>query len=200
LNILRLLEIDQRARYVQAQRRNESASIQSLSPTTSSSFDQLGPSAIIEQIIHDWFELVHSVCPILHRASFLKRLTDGDVARDSGFSALVTSVCAAAIGSLKRKSATYYGIITVQRCLRIIEQIGFGRVNQKFSLEWCQTKYNLAVAISSEVGMDDADSFRFMGEAVTGVKYLVYYELENMTFLSQQLLKRLYWLLFAAQW
>jgi hypothetical protein len=48
--------------------------------------------------------------------------------------------------------------------------------------------------------MDDATSFAFMAEAVAGVKYLVYYELENMSFLSQQLLMRLYWLLFAAQW
>ena len=197
--MLGLLEIDQGARFVQAQRRNESAPIESLSPP-SSSIDQLGPSTIIAQIVHDWFELVHSVCPILHRASFLKRLTDGDVAHDSGFSALVTSVCAAAIASLRRKSATYYGIITVKRCLRVIEQIGLSKANRKFSLEWCQTKYNLAIALSSEAGMDDADSFRFMAEAVAGVKYLVYYELENMTFLSQQLLKRLYWLLFAAQW
>jgi hypothetical protein len=194
-----MLEIDEPARFVQAQRRSGSASIESISPIPSS-LGHLGPSAIIEQIVHDWFELIHSVCPILHRASFLKRLTDGDAAYDPGFSALVASVCAAAIASLKRKSSTYYGIITVQRCLGVIEQIERDRPKQKFSLEWCQTKYNLAVALSSEAGMDSADSFGFMAEAVAGVKYLVYYELENMTFLSQQLLKRLYWLLFAAQW
>jgi hypothetical protein len=175
-----------------------------LSPLANASnpspFEQLGPLAIIQQIAHDWFELVHSVCPILHRASFLNRLTASDAARDPAFSALVVSLCAAAIASLKRKSSTYYGIITVQRCLRVVEEIGLGRPNQKFSLEWCQTKYNLAVALSSEAGMDDATSFAFMAEAVAGVKYLVYYELENMSFLSQQLLMRLYWLLFAAQW
>lgn len=179
-----------------AQRRNESASIESPS-APSTFFDQLGPVTVIEQIVHDWFELVHSVCPILHRTSFMKRLTNGEVAHEPGFLALVASLCAATIASLRRKSSTYYGIITVQRCLQVVEQVGIGR---KFSLEWCQTKYNLAVALSSEAGMDDANSFGFMAEAIAGVKYLVYYELENMTFLSQQLLKRLYWLIFAAQW
>src|SRR5450432_1192273 len=116
-----MLEIDEPARFVQAQRRSDSASIESLSPI-SSSLGHLGPSAMIEQIVHDWFELIHSVCPILHRASFLKRLTDGDAAHDPGFSALLASVCAAAIASLKRKSSTYYGIITVQRCFGVIDQ------------------------------------------------------------------------------
>jgi hypothetical protein len=194
--------IDTAVRYVRLQRQTEPASLVSPSASASnpSPVEQLGPFAIVEQIVHDWFELVHSVCPILHRASFLQRLTDIDAAHDPAFSALVVSVCAAAIASLKRKSSTYYGIITVQRCLRVVEEIGLSRPDPKFNLEWCQTKYNLAVALSAEAGMDNANSFAFMAEAVAGVKYLVYYELENMTFLSQQLLKRLYWLLFAAQW
>ena len=93
-----------------------------------------------------------------------------------------------------------YGSVTTERCIAIIKRNGLLEKNQKFTLEWCQAKYNLATTILAERGMDNADGFRSMSDAVMGVKYLIYYELPGLPFVSQQLLKRLYWLIFAALW
>jgi hypothetical protein len=48
--------------------------------------------------------------------------------------------------------------------------------------------------------MDSPESFHLMFEAVAGVRYLIYYGRPQLPFPTQQLLKRLYWLLFAGQW
>jgi hypothetical protein len=140
------------------------------------------------------------VAPILHRASFLKRLANGDATQDYEFLDLVASICAATIASLRRKSSTYYDIVTVERCVEVIEQNREYQPNKAFTLEWCQTKYNMASALFSERGMDNPSSFLLLSEATAGVKFLLYHQLEHMTFMSQQLLKRLYWLIFAGQW
>ena len=170
------------------------------SELTSEVLAQLGPSSLVRQIIDDWFEFIHSVAPILHRGQFLSRLEADDALRDSEFCALVISVCAATVVSLKRRSCAQYGSVTLERCLKLVQENRLLEGKDNFSLEWCQAKYNFGSATMAESRFDDASSFRFMGEAVIGVKYLIFYELSKMPLVSQQLLKRLYWMLFAAVW
>lgn len=172
------------------------------SPTASKPdfLSHLGQPVVIQKIINDWFELIHSVAPLLCRAKFLKRLEAGDALVDREFCGLVISICAATVASLRRKSSTNYENVTVERCLEIIKENGLLEGERNFSLEWCQAKYNLASSLSAELGMDDLDGFRFMSEAVMGVKYLIYYKLPTADFCYQQLLKRLYWLIFAGLW
>jgi hypothetical protein len=69
-----------------------------------------------------------------------------------------------------------------------------------FTLDWCLAKYNLGATASSERGLENTASFRYLGEATMGVKYLIYHALPNMDFVSQQQLKRLYWLIFVGLW
>ena len=189
-------------RYVEAQRQTEpeARTTTSFASVSFHGLEHLGPPHIIEQIVQDWFELVHSVAPILHRAHFLKRLADGDAQRDYEFLDLVISICAATIACLRRKSSAYDGVITVESCYDAVEQNRVYRPKKVTTLEWCQTKYNLGVALASQNGIDDSIAFLLISEATAGVKYLVYHKLERMNFMSQQLLKRLYWLVFAAQW
>lgn len=162
--------------------------------------EELGPLPIITHLVDDWFEVIHSVAPILHRRRFLQRLSSGDAESDAGFCGLVISLCAATIASLKRKCSASYGTITVEKCVDVIERHNLLGANRGFTLEWCQSKYNLGVAVGSERGLDDAEGFRYLGEATMGVRYLVCQALQSMDFVEQQLLKRLYWLLFAGLW
>lgn len=191
---------DDTQRYVQAQRSESLASSPSASPVFGSvnGLDQLAPFSVIEEIIRDWFELIHSVCPIFHHATFIERLNHGDLASDSLFSSVVVSVCAATIASLRRKRS--YGSVTVERCLEAFGHIEARAGKRSFTLEWCQTRYNLSVAVGTVRGFDDEASFHFISEAVIGLKYLLYYKLSAMPYISQQLLKRLYWLVFAGLW
>ncbi|KAJ9636857.1 hypothetical protein H2199_007851 [Coniosporium tulheliwenetii] len=188
-----------RSRYVEAERQAEMASLapSPASPSTCG-LDQLGP-AEVSLLINDWFERIHSVAPILHRASFLRRLAAGDATRDREFCNLVVSICAATVASLKRKSSTYCGTVTVERCLELAERNDTSRPKNGLTLEFCQTKYNFSIALGSERGLDDPNSSLLMAEALAGVKYLIYHQLDQMDFVKQQLLKRLYWLIFAAE-
>jgi hypothetical protein len=155
---------------------------------------------VIKRIIEDWFEFTHSVAPTFHYASFMRRLADEEARTDPEFGTLVISVCAATVACLKRKCSVNYEKITVERCVQEVKQNRLLEDPQAFTLEWCQANYHLGTALSAGRGMDDIDSFRYFYQAVYGVRYLVHYQMPNMTFMSQQLLKRLYWLLFAGNW
>jgi hypothetical protein len=48
----------------------------------SSVLDEIAPTTVIRHIIDDWFDVIHSVCPIYHHANFLRRLENGDTTRD----------------------------------------------------------------------------------------------------------------------
>lgn len=172
----------------------------SLSPISkpAAGLNRLAHPTIIEHIINDWFLLIYSVCPIFHHASFMERLRLGDAAIDCEFAAVVASICAATIASLR--SNRFYGDVTVDRCLQLVDQIDSALGQRSLTLEWCQVKYNLYVAIGTERGIDDELGYRFISEAVMGIKYLIFYQLPAMSFTSQQLLKRLYWLVFAGLW
>ncbi|KAJ4373199.1 hypothetical protein N0V83_003492 [Neocucurbitaria cava] len=69
----------------------------------------------------------------------------------------------------------------------------------KITLERTLTLYNLSSAVHHEYGIDSSLTHRFSGEASVGVKYLLHQELDEMPFVDQQILKRLYWLVFAGQ-
>lgn len=167
-------------------------------PATGFTLNRLGPFSLIEHIINDWFELIHPVAPILHRASFLKRLLAGDADRNAEFNDLVLSTCLATIVSLRRKSSINYGTVTAEQCLSLIRP--HPPTSTALTLEWCQTKYNVAVYLGTEEGLDSLKYCLAMSEAVAGIRYMVYYQMETLPFVSQQLLKRLYWLVFAGQW
>ena len=159
--------------------------------------ERLAPLHVVEQIVHSWFELIHSVAPIFHRRSFLTRLRSGEAEHDGIFTALVVSVCAATIASLRRKSSQEFGFLSPERCWDVIEEINSQGAREMFTLEWCQMKYNLG---SSQYMIDDVQQFKNISEAVIGIKYLMHYEMSSMDSLSRELLKRLYWLVFAAGW
>jgi hypothetical protein len=160
---------------------------------------RLAPLHVIEQIVHSWFEQIHSVAPFLHRRAFLTRLRSTEATQDGTFAALVVSLCAATIASLRRKSSQDYGtLVNPERCWEVIDEMNMHQMPRRhFTLEWCQMKYNLSV---SNHLINDAQCFTSMSEAVIGIKYLIHYEMPNMTSASQELLKRLYWLVFAAGW
>jgi len=172
---------------------------------TSSVEQTVAPFEIIEALVHEWFELFYSVCPMLHRATFLKRLTPSELENDRGYSALVTAICAATLANLRQRGRTVndqntFGGLTVESCLSFIEGLGFFNSRQATTLERCQTLYNVAIATQSVQGMDAEEPFQFFGATVIGLKWLIYYKLPTMPMMSQQLLKRLFWLMFAGQW
>ncbi|RTE72589.1 hypothetical protein BHE90_012997 [Fusarium euwallaceae] len=198
-------------RYVTAQRQHEACSDTSpplISHTPGSThssaatdahcgLNQLGPPHIIAETIEDWFELVHCVSPVLHRASFLRRLANGDASRDPEFCNLVVSVCAATISVLKR--SRHRGVVTLSKCMKIIRNNDPGAPRMEFTLEWCQTKYNLAVAYLTKYGTDSPTVIHLLSEAAAGVRYLLFSTPDQLSFISRELLKRLLYLIFAGQ-
>ncbi|CAI6022408.1 unnamed protein product [Clonostachys chloroleuca] len=60
--------------------------------------------------------------------------------------------------------------------------------------------YNIGVAISatSSQGLSDVHGFHAVSQSSAATTYLLYYSLRSLSHIDQQLLKRLFWLLFAA--
>ncbi|KAK1967314.1 glycoside hydrolase [Colletotrichum sublineola] len=151
-------------------------------------------------MLHDWFEKVHALAPVLHRRRFMHRLRAGEANTDRTFCALVVTVCAATAATLRRAD---YGHVTVEWCLDFIEGhhlLEHGIRKPSYSLDWCIAMYNIGTSASSmnEEGLGDMGSFHGMSEAGAGVRYLVYYRMADLDMSEQQLLKRLFWLIFAA--
>ncbi|MAD81391.1 MAG: hypothetical protein CL912_00375 [Deltaproteobacteria bacterium] len=159
--------------------------------------DQIAPFETIRRIIDDWFSLIHSVCPIHHRANFLKRLGNGNLDHDPEFLAVVISLCCATVSSLPRKAAIDYPDVTVKRCFEIIQYHRLLDNYRSMSLQWCQAKYHLSTSFMTE---ESIISFRLLGEVTTGIKYLVNYELPNMSRLEAELAKRLHCLILCGLW
>ncbi|KAH8649242.1 hypothetical protein BX600DRAFT_419407 [Xylariales sp. PMI_506] len=156
----------------------------------------LGSAELIDRVLNDWFEFVHPLAPILHRRRFLQRLHRGDADVDRQFCALVISVCAATVGTLWRKSLNEYSFITTERCFHVIESQQLLPTDGDYTLDWCITKYNLAMAKVASVNKseDMLWGFRTIIQAEAGIKYLVATRLDTMSPVDQELLKRLYWL------
>lgn len=92
--------------------------------------------------------------------------------------------------------------MSVDRCVEFIEEnrlLPCGIARPNYSLDWCIAMYNMGVSISAlaEAGVGDVRAFHAMSEAAAGVRYLAYYQVSELDFVDQQLLKRLFWLLFA---
>lgn len=189
-------------RYVEAQRRVQRRSFStSLTPTFEESGHgvlRLAPVEVVEQILNRWFDLIHALAPIFHRGVFMTRFHSREAVQDGLFAALVVSVCAATVSSLRRKSHKDYGSLTPERCWEVAQELSSQHLPVIYSLDWCQMKYNLASSHSSTT--DTTQHFRYISEAAAGVKYLIHYQMSDMPTLEQQLLKRLYWLIFAAGW
>ncbi|KXH35228.1 hypothetical protein CSIM01_11182 [Colletotrichum simmondsii] len=158
------------------------------------------PEDLVQRMLHDWFEKVHALAPVLHRRRFLHRLKAGEANTDRTFCALVVSVCAATVATLRRAD---YSPVTVERCLDFIEEqhlLDHGLRKPVYSLDWCVAMYNIGTSASSmnEDGLGDMGSFHGMSEAAAGARFLAYYRMADLDMSEQQLLKRLFWLIFAA--
>lgn len=160
---------------------------------------QLAPIFLIRQVIDDWFELVHPVAPILHRRTFLEQLED-TLRHDDEFVCLVVSVCAATVTTLRRKTLEYASTITVEKCYEMTRKIDRKLESPTINITRCQIKYNLAVAVGSENGMDNLDSQMLLIEATAMIGRIIHYEMQALSLRDKELAKRLYWLCFAAQW
>lgn len=159
----------------------------------------LAPIFLVRQVVDDWFELVHPVAPVLHRETFLRQLED--ISRhDNEFVCLVVSVCAATVTTLRRRTLEYAATITVEKCHSMIRDLEQTHGTLRITLMRCQTKYNMAVALGSENGMDNLDSQLLLAEATAMVGRVIHYEMQGLHLHDRELIKRLYWLCFAAQW
>ncbi|OLN87894.1 hypothetical protein CCHL11_00160 [Colletotrichum chlorophyti] len=160
------------------------------------------PDGLVRRMLDDWFEKVHALAPVLHRRRFMHRLKAGEANTDRTFCALVISVCAATVATLRRAD---YSPVTVETCLDFIEEqhlLDHGLRKPSYSLDWCIAMYNIGTSASSmnEDGLGDMGSFHGMSEAAAGARFLAYYRMADLDMSEQQLLKRLFWLIFAAYW
>lgn len=162
--------------------------------------DLVAPRPVLDHMIRDWFDWIHPLAPLLHPDQFRARIAQQYAGQPSepSFVILVSSVCAATVASLRRRRDLYGGV-TVEGCLALAENLGLWSRAGTITLEWTTAMYNFSSAQYMEHGIDSALSFRLAAEAVIGLRYQLYYELPRMPFLDQQLLKRLYWLVFAGQ-
>ncbi|KAH4801863.1 hypothetical protein HBH61_188260 [Parastagonospora nodorum] len=165
------------------------------------SLDLIAPSEILDLILDDWFNCFHPIAPVLHRNSFMARIRsvhDGDVHESRSFLVLVASVCAATCASLRRRRH-HYSTVTVDSCLALAERFGLWAAPESITLEKALAFYNFSSAVHLEHGIDSAIAFRLIGDSTVCIKYLMQQKLDDMSFMDQQIVKRLYWMNFAWQ-
>lgn len=161
----------------------------------------IAPPKVLEQIIDDWFTFIHPLAPVFLRAQINEKIQasfrDMQGAPDS-FLILVASICAATCASLPRRRHNH-GAVTVESCLELTDRFNFWGTARSITLERALTVYNFTCALNGMHGLDAASAYRLTGESSVCVKYLIQHELHRMSFDDQQVLKRLYWLVFVAQ-
>lgn len=160
---------------------------------------RFAPTEVIERMTADWFDRSHAIAPILFRRRYLHRLRNGVADVDPTFCGLVISVCAATFSTLPRED---YAPVTLSRCISFIDDyrlLPCGIARPNYSVEWCAAMYNMGVAIAalSPIGAVELRSFHALSESTAAVRYLSYYRMAELDFVDQQLVKRLFWLLFA---
>lgn len=160
---------------------------------------RFAPAEVIERMTADWFERSHAIAPILFRRRYLRRLRNGDADVDPTFCGLVISVCAATFSTLPRED---YAPVTLSRCISFIDDyrlLPCGIARPNYSVEWCVAMYNMGVAVAalSPIGAVELRSFHALSESTAAVRYLTYYRMAELDIVDQQLVKRLFWLLFA---
>lgn len=175
------------------------SSIQRVSPRSLNSIvSSLGSLELVYLLLDDWFRYVHPLCPVLHRQQLLQRLQDHGTEDDPVFGALIVSVCAVTLSTLRRKTFENYPTVSVDKCLRIIED-GKLLQSQPLTIDWCIAWYNIASAIIVDAGQGNYRSYRAIREAMMGVDWLLGHRGEEQSFQNRELLKRLYWLLYMWQ-
>lgn len=112
------------------------------------------------------------------------------------FILLVSSICAATIASLRRRRSLYQNL-TVESCLAFAERLGVWSPGATITVERSIAVYNFGSALHHEHGIDSPISHRLMTEAAMSVKFLIHQSIDAMSFMDAQLLKRLYWLIYA---
>lgn len=179
-----------------------SPSISAASPSTKKGdLERIAPLRILQQLIEDWFGWIHPVAPIFHQAQLLDRIKQAQTPEDdptSTFLILVASLCAAVVASLRRRR-DLYGTVTVDGCFDQAEGLGLWDRHRKISLDWVLAMYNFSCASQHEYGVGSPLAYRLGAEAAMGIRYLLCHDFDQMTFLDQQILKRLYWLFYAGQ-
>ncbi|CAN9204202.1 unnamed protein product [Alternaria alternata] len=156
----------------------------------------IAPPAIIHQITTDWFDWIHPVAPLFHRTLFMQRISEDH--GSTAFFLLVVSVCAATVASLRRRRHLY-GELSVEACLDLAERFRMWSVSSEITLERTLALYNFSSAVNHEHGLGSPLTYRLFAGSSVGIKYLIHENFERMSFMDQQTLKRLYWLIYAGQ-
>lgn len=117
---------------------------------------------------------------------------------DPLFLILVASLCAAVVASLRRRRGLY-DAVTVDGCFDIAERLGLWNRHRRITLDWVLAMYNFSSATHHEHGIGYPLAHRLSAETAMGVKFLLYHDFRTMSLLDQQILKRLYWLVYAGQ-
>lgn len=161
-------------------------------------FQTLASFEVVRQIISDWFGWIHPVAPLLHQDHFMQRLATSQFSSENtpSFLMLVASICAATIASLRRRRHLYQNL-TVESCLAFAERLGVWSPSATITVERSIAVYNFGSALHHEHGIDSPISHRLMTEAAMSVKFLIHQSIDTMAFMEDQLLKRLYWLIYA---
>jgi hypothetical protein len=164
--------------------------------------DTIAELADVRRVILEWFELYHPACPIMHRATLLTRLDRGDAQVDAGFFCFVVAVVCSTIGNLRHAGQSRYPEITLGKCEDALELAGFHNLRYaSMTLERCITLYHMSYSHYFYAGMDDSICFKYMQEATSIMRYIISYDLPQMTDLMEiQLTKRTFWLLFGFNW
>lgn len=160
---------------------------------------ELAPPEITLQVVADWFGWIHPVAPILHQDRFMQRLRDSQSSPDSvstSFLLLVASICAATVASLRRRRHLYTNV-TVESCLDFAERLGVWSPDAAITVERSIAMYNFGSALHHEHGIDSPLSHRLITEAAMSVKFLIHQSIDTLSFLDAQIVKRLYWLVYA---
>lgn len=161
---------------------------------------RFAPTEVLERMTEDWFERSHAIAPILFRRRYLRRLRSGVADVDPTFCGLVISVCAATLSTLQRED---YAPITLSRCISFIDDyrlLPCGIARPNYTVEWCAAMYNMGVAIAalSPIGAVELRSFHALSESTAAVRFIIYYRMAELDIVEQELVKRLFWLLFAS--
>ena len=187
-------------RYVQALREQLDGVASLGSDHEHHDLEAIAPRNILQHIIDDWFDWIHPVAPILHRSHFMRRFDGGaglDRERSASFFLLVASISAATVTSLRRRRDRY-GTVTVDTCLELAENLKLWSSTSRVTLGRTLTLYNFSSAVHHEYGIDSPLAHRLSGESSISVLYLGQ-QLDQMSFMEQQILKRVYWLIYAGQ-
>lgn len=129
----------------------------------------------------------------------MQQLTEAQMSPDSAstsFLLLAASIGAATVASLRRRRHLYANV-TVDSCLDFAERLGVWSPKATITVERSLAMYNFGSALHHEQGIDSPLSHRLITEAAMSVKFLIYQSIDTMDFVDAQILKRLYWLIYA---